>query len=284
LLAGGCLVFLSSRSDRKTAQVGDSPAMTWLGVAILAVEMGIAVFLPMIVYVSALPDYNKYVTECGRLQPYQYASVAACTAAGVKQPDCEKLAKAREDMDKTLLRVGTGGTTDAVLVMDPLCPQCKHLHERLKASPAGTSLSYRLMFLPLENECFDWMVRKRDQTVHFGSCMLSRALLCAGSRETEMLDFIYEHQEEFHMAGERFRTENDAKYLDQIRSQVLAKFPEVKDCLDSPDTKMKLNRNLKLAEGLPLVTPQLYVNSVRLCEDDSDLGLDYALTRLVGKK
>ena len=31
----------------------------------------------------------------------------------------------------------------------------------------------------------------------------------------------------------------------------------------------------------PVLTPQLYVNNTRLCDADTDLGLDYMLSRLI---
>ena len=37
-----------------------------------------------------------------------------------------------------------------------------------------------------------------------------------------------------------------------------------------------------VANALPVMTPQLFVNGTRLCDEDTDLGLEYTLTRMLG--
>ena len=32
---------------------------------------------------------------------------------------------------------------------------------------------------------------------------------------------------------------------------------------------------------MPIITPQLYVEGVRMCDEDTDLGMDYALERMI---
>jgi len=135
-------------------------------------------------------------------------------------------------------------------------------------------MAYKLLLLPLDSEC-NWMLK---DSMHPGSCLLSKAMFCAGDKTGAMLDFIFENQEAMRMEG-------IGKKIDAIRARVLTRFPEVKECLDSPDTKMRLDKALHwaVANSLPLLTPQLYLNGKRLCDEDTDLGLDFALTKLLAK-
>jgi hypothetical protein len=49
--------------------------------------------------------------------------------------------------------------------------------------------------------------------------------------------------------------------------------------------KTKLNRSMRwvVQNELPVITPQLYVDGVKLCDADTDLGLDWALSRLLAR-
>ena len=60
-------------------------------------------------------------------------------------------------------------------------------------------------------------------------------------------------------------------------------FPDLAACVGSPEVKSRLNKSLRWIVGnaLPVSTPQLYVDGRRLCEEDTDLGLEYALERLL---
>jgi len=129
-----------------------------------------------------------------------------------------------------------------------------------------------LLLLPLDAEC-NWMLA---DSLHPGSCLLSRALICAGDRARELLELIYDQQDEM-------RQESNRKELDRLRARVLTRFPELARCLDAPDTKLRLNKTLHFAvkNALPVLTPQLYLNGKRLCDEDTDLGLDYSLAHLL---
>ena len=37
-----------------------------------------------------------------------------------------------------------------------------------------------------------------------------------------------------------------------------------------------------VANALPVMTPQLFVDGKRLCDEDTDLGLEYTLTQMLG--
>lgn len=253
LLAGAASVLYLSREDRFVTQPGARVGGTlffWIAAHLL--EMGVAVALPVLVYAQTLPDYGEYVSRCETLK-------AEKPPEGVVLP----------------LRSATAPSpVDALLVIDPLCPACKSLHGRLDTSDFAARLSFRTLLLPLDSEC-NWMLK---DSMHPGACLLSRALLCAEDKAADMLDFIYEHQEEM-------RKDGIGKRLDRIRERVVSRFPDIAQCLDRPETKIRLNKALHYAAdlALPLLTPQVYLNGRRLCDEDTDLGLTFALTRIIGQ-
>jgi hypothetical protein len=61
------------------------------------------------------------------------------------------------------------------------------------------------------------------------------------------------------------------------------KFPELASCVGSSAARAKLNLALRFAvkNHLQVLTPQVFVNGLRLCDEDTDLGLDFALPRLI---
>jgi hypothetical protein len=51
----------------------------------------------------------------------------------------------------------------------------------------------------------------------------------------------------------------------------------------SAGVRSKINKSLRWAVSnrLPVLTPQLYVDGVKLCDEDTDLGMDFALSRMI---
>ena len=68
-----------------------------------------------------------------------------------------------------------------------------------------------------------------------------------------------------------------------IYDEIKKEFPDLADCVGKPAVKARLNKSLRwiAQNSLPVVTPQLYVRGKKLCEEDSDLGLEFALDRLL---
>jgi hypothetical protein len=253
---GAVLVFLSALKDRKAASAGDaagrpSTAASWIGSLVVLAELGLAVGVPFLVYRATLPDYGKYVTQCGTL-------------------------KTTEDKRGVLLPLAPGdaaGRIPAVMVVDPQCPACAAFHQRLKESPYFQRLAIRIAPLPLDKDC-NWMM---TDSMHPGSCVLTQAMICAKDRAGEVLEWALQHQKEFRP------TDKADRPAVRIREALLAKWPEMKDCLDTPETRIALTNTLNWAvdQSLPVLTPQLYIQGKRLCDEDTDLGLDYAMTRLL---
>ena len=141
---------------------------------------------------------------------------------------------------------------------------------------AGKLAGMKVAILPLDSDC-NWMM---TDSMHPGACVLAKAMICAKDKAGEILDWSYANQKDFRPKD---KADNPSA---RIREAVLKAYPQVKDCLDSPDTKIALNKTLNWAvdQSLPVLTPQLYVNGARLCDEDTDLGLDFAMTRLLGTK
>jgi hypothetical protein len=155
-------------------------------------------------------------------------------------------------------------------VLDPLCPACRGFERRLTRLPLAHQAKRDLLLFPLDNSC-NWMV---DRAVHPGACAISEALLCAGDSAEDVLAWAFDQQDEI-VAAER-ATKGGAARL------AVAKFPALDGCIGSSKARARLNKALRWAvdNQLPVLTPQLYLDGKRLCDADTDLGLDYMLRRL----
>jgi uncharacterized membrane protein len=228
--------------------VAAPPAAMGFGVLAGAFTLGVVmVALTTVAYAAAAPDYSEYVGACG----------------GLEQPNAPR---------GVLVPVGPQtGAAQTVEVLDPLCPACRAFERRLSASGLAPELSRQALLFPLDSEC-NWMV---DRPIHAGACAVSEAMLCAEGREETVLEWAFEHQEEIREASER-----DPAAAERMVAQ---QFPDLARCVGRPAVRAKLNRGLRwaVANKLPVLTPQLYVDGVRMCDEDSDLGMDYALARMI---
>lgn len=205
------------------------------------------VAVPSLVYLIAMPDYSGFVGTCGELG----------------KP---------EDPYSVMVPIGvqTGGKT-AIEVFDPLCPTCRAFEDRLDASGLGEKLSRKALLFPLDNSC-NWMV---GYALHPGACVVSEAVLCAGDKADAVIAWAFENQETI---------KEQAKADDKAAARLVSgAFPELASCIGTPGVKSKLNKSLRwaVANQLPVSTPQLYVEGRKLCDEDIDLGMDYALSRLI---
>ncbi len=240
--AGALGLWLRARS------AADRPvAVPW---AALAGAFGVGVLfvgLPVATYAASAPDFSRYVGACGELQ----------------QPD---------DPHGVLVPLGAQGHGVAVVeVLDPLCPACRGFEERFAGLTAAEKTRRRALLFPLDDAC-NWMV---DDAIHPGACAVSEAVLCAGDDAEEVLSWSFEHQERIREAAE-----SDPEAAARMARE---RFPELADCIGSPTVQARLNLGLRWAvdNQLPVLTPQVYVGATRLCDEDTDLGMEYALSRLI---
>lgn len=188
-----------------------------------------------------------------------------------------------EDPNEVMLPLPSGDGEPAIEVLDPLCPACKAFDERLGASNLRKRLDLKAVLFPLDPAC-NWMV---TEALHPGACAVSEAMLCAGGvvsgrkdekAAQEVLKWAFKNQEKLR--------ELAAKDEKALRSKIESIFPDVKGCLGSAGVKSKLTKSLRwaVANAIPVLTPQLFVGNSRMCDEDSDLGLEFTLTQMLSKK
>jgi len=242
----GLMLWLSARQARPAE--GEQPkAPMSLGSLGIAFGVGcVFVFTSVVAYAMGTPNFNKYAGTCGDLP-------------GNKDPQ------------GVLIPLGKQGSGAQIIeVVDPLCPACRAFERRFSALDLYETSSRRGLLFPLDNNC-NWMV---DTAVHPGACAVSEAMLCAGDNAEDVLNWAFEEQEKI-VAAEREQPGSAGKLA-------VERFPSLAGCVGSSKTRARLNRALRWAvdNQLPVLTPQLYVNGKRLCDADTDLGLDYMLTHL----
>ncbi|MCB9546964.1 MAG: hypothetical protein H6706_14080 [Myxococcales bacterium] len=166
------------------------------------------------------------------------------------------------------------GATPSIELLDPLCPACRAFDGRLAASGLDARLSQRAVLFPLDATC-NWMVKT---SLHPGACAVSEAMLCEPASARKILDWAFAHQEDLLALA---KTDEPG-----LRKQIMKEFPGVASCLGSPQAKNKIVQSLRwaVANALPVLTPQLFVNGRRMCDEDTDLGLEYTLTRMLEAK
>jgi uncharacterized membrane protein len=224
------------------AAAGVRPVLGWLGLGALCLVV------PVVLYVASLPDYRPKLTSCGNLPAPKDATSRSLVKLATLRP-----------------------VQSATLFVDPLCPTCKALHQRLEDEGVIENLEVSVSLFPLDSSC-NWMV---DRSLHPGACLLSRAVLCADSRARDALEWVYRNQEELTRLGKA-----DEK---QLRARVRQRFGgEIDACIDAKRTKVRLNNLLQyaVANRVPVSTPQIYLGERRVCDEDTDLGLRYTLTQL----
>lgn len=256
-VAAGILWFLAGRAARQghvpgqpatASQTVEGPSVVGWGLLAAAFAFGVAfVALPVVAYAARAPDYSRFVGSCGELA----------------QPN---------DPHRVLLPIGSQSAgADTIEVLDPLCPSCRAFERRLDASGLHDRLKRKVLLFPLDNTC-NWMV---DSAIHPGACSISEAMLCADERAEEVLAWAFEEQERIVEAAR-----SDPRAAERL---VEERFPNLRQCVGSPGVRAKLNRALRWAvdNRLPVLTPQVYVNGTRMCDEDTDLGMDYALSRML---
>jgi uncharacterized membrane protein len=216
--------------------------------------------------------------------------VAAVTVAYVllaPRPDaktsllgCGSLVRAEDGAGVMIPLAPHAGGVSSIEVLDPLCPSCKAFDARLGASGLGERLDLSGVLFPLDSEC-NWMV---TEAIHPGACAVSEAVLCAAglgagakndAAARAVLTWAFARQAELRALA----AQNPAA----LRAELERQFPGVKGCLGGALVRSKLGKSLRwaVANAIPVLTPQLFVAGSRVCDEDTDLGLDYTLARML---
>ncbi len=214
---------------------------------IAGAELGLFVAIPLALYVVLAPDFSSFVGACGELDkpddPY-----------GVLVP-----------LD------GNVGGVPMIEVLDPMCPACRGFERRFEASGLDERVHRQALLFPLDDEC-NWMV---NSALHPGACVISAAVLCSEAYPTRVLDWAFTEQDAIRAAA--------AVDPDAAGRMVVEAFPDLAACISSNEIRARLNRSMRwaVANQLPVMMPQVFVNGTKLCDEDTDLGLDYALGRML---
>jgi hypothetical protein len=213
--------------------------------------LGVFTMVPAGVYLRSVPSYNKYVGDCGDLQ-------------------------STDDPKKALLKISSPRAEQPVyMLVDPLCPTCKGFHQRLVSEGYFDKLDTTLILFPLDSEC-NWNL---STPLHPGACVVSKAVLCGEGRELSVLEWAYEQQEQ--LLARAKSKDGEAGVLAMVEQR----WPGVKACIEDTKTGQRLDEMMRFAvrNQLPVSTPQLFVGTKKLCDEDVDIGLSYALGRLAPK-
>jgi len=257
---GGTLAWWHDRqrARRGPAATGDdgepaaAPPLQKLGPASLIptwlATLGLFAVAPALVYHESVPSYAKHVEGCGKLE-------------------------STADPKKALIHITPAGAKQPVfMVVDPLCATCGAFHQRLVTEGIFDQLDTTLVLFPLDSEC-NWNL---TTPMHPGACAVSEAVLCAEGRALQVLEWGYEEYEALLAAGKG--KDGDKRVIAAIEKR----WPTLKECMGSKEVRMRLDEMVRftVTNKLPVATPQLFVGPTRLCDEDSDIGLPYALRKL----
>lgn len=236
------------------------PVGSFLVFPLFLVAAGAAAALPAVVYGGSVGDYKSYVTSCGTLS------------------------ETTEKHDAFVKVSTTNAKVPALTFEDPLCPTCRAFHQRLVTEGVYEKLDLTVAIFPLDADCNFLLT---SQSLHPGACVVAKAFLCAekSNQSRAVLDWAYDNQDMLVKAGKAGK--------DEIRAKVHQKFPDVDKCIDAKETQQRLDHILQFAveQHLPVMTPQLFIGPTsksqtgaqRVCDEDTDLGLTYALKQLAPK-
>jgi uncharacterized membrane protein len=245
----------------RPARAGSSARLMAVGVPTAAASTGFLagvfaagvafVAVPIALYLAQAPDHARFIGTC----------------EGLPHPD---------DSYGVMVRVerAAGKGAPVIEVLDPLCPACRAFEQRLAASGLGGALDRKAVMFPLDNTC-NWMV---TEATHPGACTISEAVLCAGDKAPEVIAWAFDEQD-------RIRSETAADPAAAARI-VKQRFPALASCVGSPDARSRLNKSMRwiVANNIRVLTPQVFVGNVKLCDEDVDLGLDYTLSHMLERQ
>lgn len=250
ILATGSLLMLMTLRTSGTQAMNAPPPRPTVNIVfpvLWLAALGLITLIPSFVYAATMPDQRPFLTRCGKLK---------------------KPAEAHNALVKMSTPESVQPTT---LFEDPLCPTCKAFHERLVAEGIFDKLNVQLALFPLDTKC-NWML---DTSLHPGACTVSKAVLCGGDHARQVLEWAFDNQDYLKRAGKAGEATLRAVIQKRWGDKMLK-------CMDANSTKVRLNENLHYAadNNIPVSTPQMYLGTQRVCDEDTDLGLVYTMHQL----
>jgi hypothetical protein len=184
---------------------------------------------------------------------------------------CGRLVKTKARSGVLIPFAGSTRGTPAITVLDPLCPACRAFDDRLEKSGLDEQLNIRMLLFPLDNKC-NWMV---GEALHPGACAVSEAIICDQDNAAKIVAWAFDKQDEL--------MEMAKKSDKGLRKFIKKEFPGTRKCLGTSKARNKLNKSLRwaVANALPVLTPQLFIGDRRICDEDTDLGLEYTITQML---
>ena len=91
-----------------------------------------------------------------------------------------------------------------------------------------------------------------------------------------MLEWAYDNQEEL-LAGAKA-----GAGVANVQAAIRQRWPGLDACMDSKETALRMNRMLRyiVDNKLPVSTPQMFLGQTRLCDEDTDIGMSYAIRQI----
>jgi hypothetical protein len=115
-----------------------------------------------------------------------------------------------------------------------------------------------------------------DRSLHPGACILAKAVLCGGNEKARpVLEWAYDNQDTLRDLGKRGAGSLLRRITDRWGH-------ELASCVSSKQVDTQLNQELHFAANnhIPVSTPQMFLGDLRMCDEDTDLGLRYTLAQL----
>ena len=214
------------------------------------------VVIPIAVYLALAPDHARFIGTCEALA----------------HPDDTYHIMVRLERSAPASG-GPANRAPTIEVLDPLCPACRAFEQRLAASGLGDQLERKAVLFPLDNTC-NWMV---TEATHPGACTISEAVLCAGDESPAVIAWAFAQSDQIRAA-----TKADPAAAARLVKQ---RFPALAACVGSPDARSRLNKSMRwiVANNIRVLTPQVFVDNVKLCDEDVDLGLEYTLANMLDR-
>ena len=102
-----------------------------------------------------------------------------------------------------------------------------------------------------------------------------RLVVLVGERQLQVLEWSYQEQVYLTRAGKAGANVLRAAIKQRWSDDLLK-------CVDDRKTDVLLNQHLHYASdnGIPVSTPQMYLGQKRVCDEDTDMGLRFALSEL----